>query len=56
MSEIMGQTVLFATRAEKCAKVGGGVLLGANWLKACEREMGWPFWERYGVFLWVCTA
>jgi hypothetical protein len=38
----MGQRVLFATRAKKCAKVGGGVLLGASSLKACEREMGSP--------------
>jgi len=56
MSETMGQRALFATRAKKCAKVGGAVLLGANWLKACACEMEWPFWERYGIFLRVCTV
>ena len=56
MSWTMGQRVLFATRAKKCAKVGGGALLGASSLKACEREMGWPCCKWYCVFLCVCTA
>ena len=55
-SETMGQRVLFATRAEKCAKVGGEVLLGASSPKACERERGWPCCRWYCVFLRVRRA
>jgi len=52
----MGQRVLFATRAEMCAKAGEEVLLGASSPKAYEREMVSPCCKSCCVFLYVCTA
>jgi hypothetical protein len=37
-------------------EVRGWVLLGASWLKVCERAIEWPYFEWYCVFPSIRTA